>query len=63
MFNIIKINISVFFIINRKKYIFKNILNGVFGSNIKNLVFYNIYMVERFYINIISEIRFKTQGI
>jgi hypothetical protein len=57
---LIKIDIFIFFIINRRKYIFKNILNNISGFNIKNFIFYNIYMIERFYINIISKICFKT---
>jgi hypothetical protein len=51
------------FIINRGKCIFKNILNNIFGLNIKNLILYNIYVIKNFYINIIFETRLRTQKI
>jgi hypothetical protein len=60
IFDIIETNISIFLIIGRGKYIFKNILNNISGPNIKNFIFYNIYIIERFYINIISKTRFRT---
>jgi hypothetical protein len=61
--NIVEASIFIFFIIGQGKYIFKNILNNIFGNNIKNLIFYNIYIIKNFYINIISETRFRTQEI
>jgi hypothetical protein len=45
--DIIEINTSMFSIINRRKHIFKNVLNNVFGFNIKNLILYNIYMIKK----------------
>jgi hypothetical protein len=45
--NIIKVGIFIFFIIDRGKYIFKNILNGMFNSNIKFFIFYNIYIIKK----------------
>jgi hypothetical protein len=63
IFNVIEAGIFIFFIINRKKYIFKNILNDISGSNIEDLIFYNVYIIEGFYINIIFEIYLRTQGI
>jgi hypothetical protein len=59
VFNIIKVGIFVFFIISRGKRIFKNVLNGASSPNIKNFIFYNIYIIKRFYINIISETCFR----
>jgi hypothetical protein len=57
--DIIEVDTSIFFIIGRGKYIFKNILNNTSGNNTKNFIFYNIYIIEKFYINIISEICFR----
>jgi hypothetical protein len=63
IFNIIKIGISMLLIIGRGKYIFKNMLNSIFSPNIKKFIFYNIYIIEGFHINIIFKIRLRIQEI
>jgi hypothetical protein len=38
MSNVIETGIFIFLIINREKYIFKNVLNNISGPNIKNFI-------------------------
>jgi len=53
--NYIEIEITSFLITKYSIYIIKNIVNRSIKLYIKNLILYNIIIIKRFYINIISE--------
>ena len=52
-----KAGITSFLIIRHSTYIIKNVVNKLSGSRTKDLILYNIIVIKRFHINIISEAR------
>ena len=53
--NYIKVKITSFLIIRYSTYIIKNIINRPLELYIKDLILYNIIVIKKFYINIISK--------